>query len=251
LKINNNFKVSIVTVCKNAELTIEGTITSVLSQNYINIEYIIIDGKSTDKTLEIISKYKNSIFKIISINDTGIYDAMNKSIEFINGTWVCFMNSGDYFYSHNTVSTIFNNYPHTNNLKIIYGNFIINNTTIIKKPIEITNIWKRMILCHQTMFVKSEILKENNFDLSYKFASDYDFLYKTIIKYPNDIKYLDLVIAKITTNGFSEINSVQTYQEYKSISLKYNNNFFIFLYHFLMINQRKLIKIIKNNIFNE
>ncbi len=88
-------KVSIITVCKNAEDTIEQTIKSVLSQTYKNIEYIIIDGKSEDNTLKIISKYKKFISHFIAQKDKGIYDAMNNGISLVSGNILLFLNAND------------------------------------------------------------------------------------------------------------------------------------------------------------
>ena len=93
-------KLSIVTVVKNSSNTIEKTIKSVLSQNYKNFEYIIIDGGSNDGTLEIVQKYKDRISKIISENDYGIWDAMNKGINLAEGDIIGFLNSGDIYYQH-------------------------------------------------------------------------------------------------------------------------------------------------------
>ena len=90
-------KISVITVCYNSENTIERTIKSVLSQTYQDIEYIIVDGLSTDKTLEIVNKYKDKIAKIISEKDTGLYDAMNKGIDNASGEYLMFLNSDDCF----------------------------------------------------------------------------------------------------------------------------------------------------------
>src|SRR3989338_780018 len=99
-------KVTIITVCKNAQDTIEETIKSVASQDYKDIEYLIIDGKSTDETLKIINKYKNKIDNIISEPDKGIYYAMNKGIKRSTGDLVYFLNSGDLFFDKNTVLNV-------------------------------------------------------------------------------------------------------------------------------------------------
>ena len=91
---------SIITVVKNDEQNIQKTIKSIISQKKINYEYIIIDGKSTDNTLNKILKYKNKINKIISKKDKGIYDAMNKGLKIANGEVIVFCNSGDFFYKN-------------------------------------------------------------------------------------------------------------------------------------------------------
>ena len=93
----NNPKISVVTVVYNDVDHIESTIKSVISQTYPHIEYIVIDGGSTDGTVDIIKKYKNSIAYFISEKDNGIYDAMNQGIEYANGKFVCFLNCGDFF----------------------------------------------------------------------------------------------------------------------------------------------------------
>lgn len=95
----NNPKVSVVTICYNSVQFIEKTIQSVLSQTYPNIEYIVIDGGSTDGTKEIIEKYSSRISYWCSEKDRGIYDAMNKGIRKATGEWINFMNSGDCFVS--------------------------------------------------------------------------------------------------------------------------------------------------------
>ena len=100
-------KITIITICYNAEACIERTILSVINQTYPNIEYIIIDGNSTDNTLQIVEKYKDKITKIISEPDKGIYDAMNKGLRITTGDWVNFMNAGDSFYSNDVLGKVF------------------------------------------------------------------------------------------------------------------------------------------------
>ena len=97
-------KVSIVTVCYNSAATIEHTIQSVLSQSHDNIEYIVVDGGSTDDTLNIIDKYKNKLSKVISEPDHGIYDAMNKGIKNATGEIVGILNSDDFYETNESIS---------------------------------------------------------------------------------------------------------------------------------------------------
>ena len=107
-------KVTVITVCYNAETGIEKTIQSVIGQTYQNIEYIIIDGGSKDHTLNIVNKYKDRISKVISEPDKGIYDAMNKGILAATGDWINFMNVGDSFFSPDTLSKVFEKSDHSN-----------------------------------------------------------------------------------------------------------------------------------------
>ena len=100
-------KISVITVCYNDRERIEKTILSVLSQSYGNLEYIVIDGGSTDGTVDIIKKYANRIAYFVSESDEGIYDAMNKGLRKAVGEWVCFLNAGDLFVSESVLNTIF------------------------------------------------------------------------------------------------------------------------------------------------
>ena len=99
-------KISIVTICKNAQDSIERTLTSVVSQAYANIEYIIVDGASTDKTLELVYNYREHITKIISEPDDGIYDGMNKGLRAASGDYIVFINAGDYLIETNVIKNL-------------------------------------------------------------------------------------------------------------------------------------------------
>ena len=128
--------VSIITVCFNSNKTIEDTIISVLSQSYKHIQYILIDGGSTDGTLQTINKYKDRIDIIISEKDSGIYDAMNKGLRLSKGKIVGILNSDDLYYSNDVITQITNIFAQVNS-KIIFGNLIhISN----KKPFHTTRI---------------------------------------------------------------------------------------------------------------
>ena len=119
--MNPSLKVSVITVCYNAEQHIEQAIQSVFSQTYKNIEYLIIDGKSTDGTLSIVNKYRARIDKIISEKDNGIYDAMNKGIQNASGDVMFFLNSDDRFYNYSIVETFVNKFSQDDKIGIVYG----------------------------------------------------------------------------------------------------------------------------------
>ncbi len=246
--VSNKSKVTIVTVVYNSIDSIEETILSVINQDYNDKEYIIIDGGSTDGTIEIIKKYETRIDNWISEKDKGIYDAMNKGIIMANGEWVNFMNSGDCFFDHTTLSTIFSNTSIDSSIHVLFGSvcFINNNKLVVQQSKPLKSIKFGMPICHQSMLSSASFLKSNLFDLKYKFASDYDQLYKIYNDYPKGLLNTHCTISRITVNGFSESNSIGTYLEYKSISRKHNKNFRVRMYFVYRLTERVLVKYIKN-----
>lgn len=241
--------VTVVTVTYNAGNFLEETIISVLNQKNVQFEYIIIDGGSNDNTLDLISKFNSRITYWKSEPDKGIYDAMNKSLEYAKGEWICFMNAGDIFYN-NDVLYDFHNIKNIDELNIIYGNhsYEQNNKLNIKLPRPLSSIWKRMPMCHQSIFARTAILKSNPFNLNFKFASDYDFIYTQYLEAPNRFLYINKIFSKITTGGFSENNTIKTYIEYKIISISKNNSILRNIYFSLSILERRLVVFIKKTI---
>lgn len=162
--------ISVVTVCYNAVSTIEQTILSVVNQTYPHIEYIIIDGGSTDGSVDVIKKYADKIAYWVSEPDKGIYDAMNKGIEKATGEWINFMNCGDTFVSSDTVSDVFlsNNYV---DIDIIYGHSYMkskDNLIYAGASSEIEKLNLFPIYRHGASFVRSSVHKEHLFDLGKK-----------------------------------------------------------------------------------
>jgi len=172
-------KISVITVVYNNVSEIEETILSVINQDYINKEYIIIDGGSTDGTVEIIKKYESYINYWVSEPDNGIYFAMNKGIEIATGEWINFMNSGDYFVCKETLSNVFAKFSFTK-YGVIYGNTVIKrNGLLLKiKADSIDKISIKMPLSHQSLFVKRFLIKSNKFNTFYKYAADYEMIFK-------------------------------------------------------------------------
>lgn len=185
--------ISIITVAYNASNTIETTILSVVNQTYPNIEYIIIDGGSTDGTIDIIKKYENKITKWISEPDKGIYDAMNKGINLARGEWINFMNCGDSFYENNTLQVISDTIINSKDINVIYGNSIISldRFKYIVLPKELENLSSHLPFCHQCSFVQTSLAKKYPFELKYKFVADYNFFYQLFLK-----KHIFLYINK-------------------------------------------------------
>jgi len=175
-------QISVITVVYNGKKHLEQTILSVLNQRYNKIEYIIIDGNSTDGTLDIIKKYEDQIDYWLSEPDNGIYDAMNKGIDLAKGEWINFMNAGDKFYESNTIEKVFKECDlHAD---FIYGHHQINydqNFSKIQKALPIQNLWKGMVFCHQSLFVKASLMKRYKFNRKNTMNADYEFIYSAYI----------------------------------------------------------------------
>lgn len=170
--------VGIVTVVYNGAQLIEETILSVINQTYQKIEYVIIDGGSTDGTLDIIKKYEDKITYWCSEPDFGIYDAMNKGVAKSKSEWINFMNAGDSFYNENVLHDVFSDFDHQS--AIIYGpvNCFDRYKNVVIKPMKIDKLNSNMIFCHQSSFVKKELLNKYKFDLNYKISADYNLFYQ-------------------------------------------------------------------------
>lgn len=191
-----SLKISVVTVCYNCVNEIEETILSVLNQTYDNIEYIVIDGASTDGTVDIIRKYTDRITYWVSEPDKGIYDAMNKGIAVASGDYINFMNAGDRFAERKVMENIFDDEKNIAGCDIIYGNAIFAYPwgKVLIKPRSLTDFKSFDPIFHQSSFTRLSLLKTTPFDISYKIAGDYNFFYHSYIN-GKKFYYLDSVIA--------------------------------------------------------
>jgi len=205
--------VTVITVLRNGKNTIENTILSVINQTYSNIEYIIIDGASTDGTLDIIKKYEEKFDYWISEPDKGIYYAMNKGVDLATGEWVIFINSGDSFYSRFVLDE-FIKHCSTVNAPVFYGdaNFILKNKQKIIKP-GLLSKKNHMTFCHQASFVKTNLLKELHFDTTYEICADRDFFWRALIR-GYSFQYIPVVVCNYEgENGISAMNRAKTRKE--------------------------------------
>lgn len=220
-------KISIITVCFNADSVIEQTINSVLSQRYENLEYIIVDGKSTDNTIEVLKKIVDKRIKWISEPDKGLYDAMNKGIEMATGEWMCFMNAGDRFVDNNTVSNVFSLEVEDND--VLYGDVILEYPpygNIRRRHNMLSGKKCALDICHQSTFIRSSIMKKYGYDTQYRIFADIDFFYKIwkegykFFYVPVDIAVFEafdgLSSSKVFT-GFKEMSKVYSIKWYNSI----------------------------------
>lgn len=192
--MSNPVLVTVVTVCRNVKSSLEKTMNSLLHQSYAHIDYVIIDGASTDGTPEMLGKTEG--IRWISEPDKGIYDAMNKGIRMAEGEWVIFMNAGDVFASDDTLSKVFSV---ERDADVIYGDVIKGDN--IKKA-EPPHNGHRMYFCHQSAFVRTSCLKEFPFDIQHRMSADFKQI-KQLYLAGKTFMQLDFPIAVFDTSGVS------------------------------------------------
>lgn len=205
--MNMNPKITIVTVCYNTVNSIDMTIKSVINQIYSNIEYIIIDGGSTDGTVDIIKKYSGKIAYWISEPDDGIYDAMNKGIKAATGEWINFMNAGDRFYNDEVISKMFSEVDPT--VTIVYGKLMkhIEGYHYEYVVLPLSKMSSEMSVSHQASFIKLSYHKSRLYDATFKSSGDYDFFYHAFFMDKVKFQYIPIIVADFDDrSGMSKTN---------------------------------------------
>ena len=212
-------KVSVVTVCLNSQDTIEQAINSVLSQSYENIEYIIVDGGSIDGTLDIIEKYRCSIAKVISEQDNGLYDAMNKGIDLASGELIGFLNSDDW-YETNAIEMMVTGHREAGYPDVVYGNICVHDlegNSFLKRPYGFRFFPYAISIYQPASLTKKSSLINYYFDIQYKIAADFD-LWRKLKVNGNTFFYFDKVITHFRLGGQSTRNGLTGFfEEEKSI----------------------------------
>jgi glycosyltransferase involved in cell wall biosynthesis len=205
-------KISIITVCYNSEATIKDTLESIKNQVYTNIEYIIIDGGSTDNTLKILDEYSEMITILISEQDKGLYDAMNKGITLANGDVIGILNSDDLYQDSKVINEVMCEFNNNSELDILYGDLVYvksdNTDKVIRNWIskkyysqffEDSNVPP-----HPSLFVRRKVYSEAGlFDLDFKIAADYEFMLRIFKKNNFNSKYLNRLIVRMRLGGAS------------------------------------------------
>lgn len=220
-------KFSIITVTYNAGATLEDTIQSVITQTYRNLEYIIIDGGSKDRTLEIIEQYRPHIHKVICEPDKGLYDAMNKGIKQATGDYICFLNAGDELHEDDTLLLMVHSITESTLPDVLYGE-----TAIVDKeghfvrmrrlsaPEHLT--WKSfksgMLVCHQAFFARRDLAEP--FDLRYRFSADFDWCIR-IMKKSQTLHNTHLTLIDYLNEGMTTRNHKASLKERFRIMCKY------------------------------
>ncbi|HET7818865.1 MAG TPA: glycosyltransferase family 2 protein [Bacteroidia bacterium] len=207
-------KVSILTVCYNAESTIEFALQSVLNQDYKDIEYIVIDGASSDNTPSIIKKYEGKIAKIVSEKDNGMYYAINKGIELATGDVVGLLHADDFYASNKIISRIVTEFQ-SNNVDAVYGDlqYVLKEDTnkIFRNwnsnPYHPSLFLKGWMPPHPTFFVKKKCYKElGNYNTSFSISADYELMLRFLYKHQIPVSYIPEVIVKMRVGGVSNIS---------------------------------------------
>lgn len=228
-------KVSIITVVRNNAAIIKDSIDSVLGQTYKNIEYIVVDGASTDGTVEIVRSYGKKIAKLISEPDKGIYDAMNKGIRLATGDIVGFLNSDDLYADQYVVENVVNCIIE-NNVDSCYGDLVYVDRNNINKIVRYwqagdynkENFKKGWMPPHPTFFVKRKIYEKYGcFNLKFTLAADYELMLRLLFKYEISTCYIPKILVKMRSGGkskpgLSTITGIkETYIAWKINELKY------------------------------
>jgi glycosyltransferase involved in cell wall biosynthesis len=198
---------SIITVCYNEEQTIEKTCKSVSAQTSKKFEWIVIDGKSTDKTLSILKKYKKNMSNLLSEKDKGVYDAMNKGISKANGKYLLFLNGGDALVDKNVLENASNLIKEDEEKSdIYYGDAIYDNGEVVDFGHSKLNkkFFKTKTISHQSTFINKNLFsKYGKYNLKYKIVADFDFWVKTIAINKVKTKHLPLIISIFDLAGIS------------------------------------------------
>ncbi|MFD2284861.1 glycosyltransferase [Pedobacter petrophilus] len=203
-------KISIITVVYNNHKTIKTAIDSVLGQHYQNIEYIIIDGNSTDGTTDFIYSYGDSISKVISEPDKGIYDAMNKGIALCTGEVIGILNSDDVYAHRNVLSEVMKQFTEDAALDLVYGDlvYVKNNDldqvvrTWISKPYYPKFFEDGHVPPHPSLFIKRSVYqKVGLFNLEMRLAADYEFMLRLFKLHQYKSKYLNHLLVKMRLGG--------------------------------------------------
>ena len=205
---NNKMKYSVVTINYNNHVGLRQTIESVVSQTYDDYEYIIIDGGSTDGSVDVINMYANEIYYWVSEKDHGIYHAMNKGVNHSHGDYCIFMNSGDTFYDNRVLEIVSRCLT---NEDILVGKVVIDDQNHIISPppmsgqMTLYHLYSGSIP-HQGAFIKTDLLRKYPYDETLKISSDWKFFVQTLILDNCSIRYIDEFVACYDMNGFSAAN---------------------------------------------
>jgi hypothetical protein len=226
-------RVTVATVTFNAEDTVEATICSVLRQDYSNLEYLVIDGGSSDRTCKIVRRYVEHLDYWVSEPDHGPYDAMNKAALQATGDYILFMNAGDWFVGDDAVSRCFRNVP--DDVDFVIGHHVYRTCDGIEhwhqaadfdetwsrlRAGTVDGLWLRAIPGHQATFTRVDLLRKHRYDLRFRFAADHEFMYRMRCSGAKFYHSLETV-AVYVAGGLSFQNMLRTADEWIALAEQY------------------------------
>lgn len=231
-------KFTIVTITFNAEGVLKRTLDSVLAQHFPHVEHLIIDGASTDSTLQIANDYKSLSdnthlghdIRIMSEPDKGIYDAMNKGLRMATGDYICFLNAGDFFPTPHTLDTIvekscLESVASTQWPAVIYGNtdivdshghFLRHRRLTPPKKLSWRSFRKGMLVCHQAFYARTDIARHTPYDTRYRFSADVDWCIRVMKEAKRrelQLRYVEDVVANYTMEGQTTLHHKESLRE--------------------------------------
>ena len=215
---------SIITICYNNKDEIARTCESIIKQTWQDFEWLVIDGGSTDGTLDILQKYRHRINILISEPDTGIYNAMNKGIKLAHGERLNFMNGGDNFASDDALERVFKDKTYTSD--ILYGNMNFirpeKSIRVNQFPIKLSkNFFYHSCISHQASFIKKDLFEKYGlYDESYRIVADWE---KWLLFLQSGCKFqhIDVTVTDFYSGGISSKMSEKHLQERKKVFQKY------------------------------
>lgn len=216
---------SIITVCRNARQTVGDSVTSLLRQSISDFEYIVIDGASTDGTLDVIYQMTAHVnLRIVSESDAGIYDAMNKGVRMARGKWLYFLNAGDEFADQRVLERVLAALNQSPDIELGYGDVIYRSAgqqRLVR--FDCLTRWNIRFehLCHQAVFARRNLFERiGHYDTRYRINADYDWLLRAFSS-GADYAYIGFPIALYDSTGFSELERDQRELERKIVRKQY------------------------------
>lgn len=208
---------SIITVCFRAKTQLQATMKNILSQTWTDFEYLVIDGGSDDGTKEFLVESmplftaKKVPFRFLSEPDKGIYDAMNKGTRLAKGRWLLFLNAGDFFADNHTLEQIFTDIP---NAQIIYGDTLCSYQEHQKlyPALPLEYLTREMAFCHQSVFVRRELLLEHPYNTTYKVCADHEFFLSMYLQH-KAFTYRRIPVSIYEISGYSDKNQMIAHKE--------------------------------------
>lgn len=220
-------KFSVITVTYNAAAVLEDTIQSVITQTYHHVEYIIVDGGSTDGTLDIVAQYRDRIATVVSEPDKGLYDAMNKGMRLATGDYLCFLNAGDSFHEDDTLQSIAHSLTGSTLPDVIYGqtelvdsegHFVRMRRLSAPEHLNWKSFRQGMLVCHQAFFAKRTLAE--SYDLRYRFSADFDWCIR-VMKRAQTLHNTHLTLIDYLEEGMTTRNRRASLRERFRIMVKH------------------------------